>query len=81
MQLYRGSDDRFYTDHGVWWRIETGEWTVEQWSEVDGEETVETDDGERVVLSPVGLEDLPRFVELQPDTDGYIAVDLRERPA
>ena len=77
MNLYAGSDGRFYTDWEVTWRFESDEWQPCMWSSEEGWELVE-DGTELVWLYPVGREELPEWAELRPEGRGIVVVDNRE---
>lgn len=79
MKVYRGSDD-YYTDWQIADRIETDVWSVHDWDEDSGEETVVTEDDERLTLTPVSAEELPVWAEIQPREIGARIVDLRAEP-
>jgi hypothetical protein len=77
MNLYAGSDDRFYTDLQVSWHFESDEWRPCMWDSEDGWELVEN--GEELVwLYPIGRDDLPENVELRQEDRGAVVVDRRE---
>ena len=77
MNLYAGSDGRFYTDQEVTWRFENDEWRACMWDTEVGWELVE-DGTELVRLDPVEREELPGWAELRPEGRGFVVVDLRE---
>jgi hypothetical protein len=78
MNLYAGSDDRFYTDLEVSWHFESDEWQPCMWDSEDGWELV--DEGTELVwLLPIGREELPDGVELRQEERGHVVVDRRER--
>jgi hypothetical protein len=76
MNLYAGSDDRFYTDLEVSWHFESDEWQPCMWDSEDGWELVE-EGSELVWLWPIGRDELPERVELQQEEHGYVVVDRR----
>ena len=77
MNLYAGSDGRYYTDWQVSWRFENDEWRACMWDSDEGWELVE--DGEELVwLDPVDRGDLPDWAELRPEGYGVVVVDCRE---
>ena len=77
MNLYAGSDGRYYTDWQVSWRFENDEWHACMWDTEEGWELVEEDE-ELVWLAPVEREDLPDWAELRPKRHGTVVVDRRE---
>lgn len=77
MNLYAGSDGRYYTDWQVAWHFENGEWRACMWDTNEGWELVEHGD-ELVWLVPVGRDDLPGWAELRPEGHGTVVVDRRE---
>ena len=77
MNLYAGSDGRYYTDWEVAWHFEADEWRACMWDSDEGWELVEDDD-ELVWLYPVGRDDLPDWAELHSEGRGVAVVDLRE---
>ena len=77
MNLYAGSDDRFYTDLQVSWHFESDEWRPCMWDSEDGWELVE-DGTELVWLYPIGRDDLPDEVELREVERGVVVVDGRD---
>jgi len=76
MNLYAGSDGRYYTDWQVSWRFENGEWRACMWDSDEGWELVE-EDNELVWLYPVEANDLPAWAELAPEGRGVTVVDRR----
>lgn len=79
MKVYRGSDN-YYTDWQIADRIEADVWSVQDWDEDSGEETVITEDDEPLTLTPVSAEELPVWAEIQPREIGARIVDLRAEP-
>ena len=77
MNLYAGSDGRYYTDWQVSWQFESDEWKPCMWSSEEGWELVEDGD-ELVWLYPVESEELPDWAELRPEGRGVAVVDRRE---
>lgn len=77
MNLYAGSDGRYYTDWQVAWHFENDEWHACMWDTNEGWELVEHED-ELVWLVPVGRDDLPGWAELRPEGHGTVVVDRRE---
>ena len=80
MNLYAGSDGRFYTDWQVSWRFESGEWEPCMWDTEEGWELVDSTDG-LVWLYPADSDDLPGWAELEPAAHGVAVVDRREERA
>ena len=78
MNLYAGSDDRFYTDLEVSWHFESDEWQPCMWDSEDGWELVE-EGSELVWLWPIRRDELPEKVELRQEEHGHVVVDRRER--
>lgn len=52
--VYLGSDGRCYTEDEVWQRYESGAWEFCVGEEMTGQEIVRTDDGELLLLTPLG---------------------------
>lgn len=77
MNLYAGSDGRYYTDWQVSWRFENDEWKPCMWDTEDGWELVE-EDSELVRIDPVEVTELPDWAELAPEGHGVVVVDHRE---
>lgn len=76
MNLYAGSDGRYYTDWQVSWRFENDEWRACMWDSEEGWELVE-EDNELVWLYPVEVTDLPDWAEIAPEGRGFTVVDRR----
>lgn len=79
LELFAGSDGRFYTGWQVGWRLESGRWRPCMWDTEAGWELVESDDG-LVWLWPVSREDLPSWTGLRAVQPGHgvEVVDRRE---
>jgi hypothetical protein len=77
MNLYAGSDGRYYTDWQVSWRFENDEWRPCMWDTEEGWELVE-EDNELVRIDPVEETELPDWAELAPEGHGVVVVDRRD---
>lgn len=77
MNLYAGSDGRYYTDWQVSWRFENDEWRACMWDTEEGWELVEDDD-ELLWLDPVEWEELPDWAELREEGHGVVVADRRQ---
>ncbi len=73
MEVYQGSNGRYYTDLEVWERLEAEEWTPLAWDSASGDEWMSTPAGDVLHLKPIAPPDLPPTVTLEAVEDGYLA--------
>ncbi|SEO93488.1 hypothetical protein SAMN04487948_10867 [Halogranum amylolyticum] len=63
--VYKCSNGRYYGDTDVWTRLESGAWKPFCWDTESGEEWVETQQEETLLLVPIPHSSLPEEVETE----------------
>ncbi|MCU4719089.1 hypothetical protein [Halapricum hydrolyticum] len=72
--VYVGSDGNYYGEADIWERFETGCWAPFAWDSESGEEWVETDEQQLLVLTPTSPEELPQRVDIE-RTEAGLSID------
>lgn len=76
--VYSCSNGQYYGDVDVWEHLESGTWKPCLWNPESGEEWVEKQDGELLVLVPVSRSSLPKQVQTESVAAG-ISVSCKNR--
>lgn len=63
--IYQASNGEFYGDVDVWEYLETERWRSVCWDDQTGQEWVETESGDLVILEPIPTRISPAWIDFE----------------